>query len=55
VNPEKGERPPLEVATRQRLLKTAKCEDLVRAVVNCKERELAIALELLAVTFRRVK
>jgi hypothetical protein len=27
--------PPLEADTRQRLVKTAVCEDLVRVVVNC--------------------
>jgi hypothetical protein len=42
-NPEEGVSPPLKVDTRQRLVKTDG-DDLLRAVVNCRVCELAIAL-----------
>jgi hypothetical protein len=40
----------LEAVTRQRLVKTAEWEDLVRAAVKSRVRELTTALQLLAVT-----
>jgi hypothetical protein len=43
-NPDEGERPPLEAVTRQDWCRTVEWEDLVRAVVNWRVSELAIAL-----------
>jgi hypothetical protein len=42
-NPEEGEHPPLEAVTRK-LVKTQQTEKTVYAAVNCRVRELAVAL-----------
>jgi hypothetical protein len=43
-NPEEEERPPLQPVARLRLVKTQQAEKTVRAVANCRVRELAIVL-----------
>jgi hypothetical protein len=51
MNTEAEKTTALEAVTRQLPVKTQQTEDLVRAVVNCRMYELAIALQLLVVTF----
>jgi hypothetical protein len=46
VNPEAEESTVLEAVTKQRLVKTQQTDKAVRAVVNCKKSELAIALRV---------